>query len=182
MAGAITGSGHFEATRAKLLYRRRLLVVRKLQKAFYIDPKEGTFYSPEETPDPLVTCCLKDLRPTKYGKLGLYLGNAKAPAFSACLRIPRKATAELEAEFQEACDIYNPEVMREHGDLGSRIPIFPALIFEVNEQFYVYTSTGNVEDESVMLIRDKGRGTLRFIYSLQGYLIALGATTAPDEE
>lgn len=150
----------------KLLFRTRMKIVTRLHKAFAIEHPER--YTVEEHPDPLVLCCTNELRPTVYGRLGLYFTDVKPPAFSSFLVHPQKSTAKLEEAYQEAEEVY-----------GGISAICPSVVFETNEHFFVYTSLGNVEDESVLLIRNRGR--LRFVYGLPNYLVALGATTAPEE-
>lgn len=149
----------------KLLFRERMKIVRELRRAFQVE--ELPNYSIDDTPDPLVRCCLEELKPTRNGKLGLHYQPVHVPSFSGCLRHPRRSMAKFEPAFEETCDIYAGDFL-------------PALVFDVQGAMFVYTHAGSVEDRSVMLIRDGKR--LRFIYSLPNYLISIGAIKEPEED
>jgi len=130
----------------------------------------GQFQLDEEK-DILSQFCLDVLPVTsRRFRLGFtFVDNLKVPLFSRLMVSPSKNLASLETAYEISQEVYSPENIKNS---------VPAVIFEANSQYFVYSRVGSA-DGTVMILR--WRNQTRFIYPLQDYLLAMGATNIAPE-
>lgn len=149
-------------TKEKLLLRTRNKIAKKILKAWNVDPEPV----PENYYDPMVWHCCNNQK--RWVKVGFYYQNIKAPSFSTLLRDPKKFGKTLEDAYLEAIDIY------------PKSQFFPALVFEVGEEFFVYSYIMVDEffvDFQGNFLRINLNGNKRDICSLDVFLEALEKRT-----
>lgn len=153
------------SAKERIHQRNKLTVIKRLQKIFGVErPINYSTYS--GTVDPLTKCCLEEIPLVRQGRLCFHYSSLTAPRFTSCLLKPLASTRKFEEALEEANQMYDQELL----DMGSLIP---AVIFYVDEQLFTYSAFGNVEDESVLVIRPHNRW--RFIYGLNQFLWSMGA-------